>query len=72
MGGNIKKGAKSIPIVYRNVTDREVVNRNTGNSEVESIPFMKYYRYSAFHRRRVLRGIFQPNGTIRRIAPVKI
>ncbi len=44
MGGNIKKRAKSIPIVYWNVTDREVVNKNTGNSEVESIPFMKYYR----------------------------
>ena len=44
LGGNIKKGAKSIPIVYWNITEREVVNKDTGNTDVESIPFLKYYR----------------------------
>ncbi|MBT3181199.1 MAG: DUF1738 domain-containing protein [Deltaproteobacteria bacterium] len=44
MGGNIKKGAKSVPIVYWNITEREVVNESTGRIETEATPFMRYYR----------------------------
>jgi antirestriction protein ArdC len=39
IGGQVRKGAKSVPIIYWNFVDR--TDKETG--EVESIPFLKYF-----------------------------
>lgn len=39
LGGNIRKGAKGLPVIYYNVTTR--TNQQTG--EEEKTPFIKYY-----------------------------
>lgn len=42
LGGAVKKGAKSIPVIYWNFVETEMTN-NDGTKEVDVIPFLKYY-----------------------------
>ena len=44
LGGCIKQGSKSIPIVYWRMREVEEDNEKTGEIERKSIPVLKYYR----------------------------
>lgn len=44
LGGYIKKGAKSIPIVYWNLIEVEERNSETGEIEKKPLPVLRYYR----------------------------
>ncbi|MCQ2753838.1 MAG: zincin-like metallopeptidase domain-containing protein [bacterium] len=47
LGGKIKKGAKSKYIVFFKFIEKEKVNEETGEKEVQKIPFLNYY--NVFH-----------------------
>lgn len=46
LGGTIRKGEKSEIVVYWNIIDKEVINKD-GEKEVKHIPLLKYY--NVFH-----------------------
>jgi len=44
LGGYIKKGAKSIPIVYWKMIELEERDEETGETEIRFVPVLRYYR----------------------------
>lgn len=43
LGGNVRKGEKSTPIVFVGAMERERVNVQTGQAEAVAVPFLKSY-----------------------------
>jgi len=43
LGGHVKQGEKSTPVIYWNWIEREEKNENTGKMEEKKIPFLRYY-----------------------------
>lgn len=46
LGGHIRKGEKSEIVVYWNIIDKEIINKD-GEKEIKHIPLLKYY--NVFH-----------------------
>lgn len=43
LGGTVRKGEKGIPVVFWKVTEREIENTDTGETEIEKSFILRYY-----------------------------